>query len=105
VTYFFAVTAYDTNRLESPFSGEISYTVPGPPNLATLKIRPGVARGQVQVNGTGPIGYKYFLQSSSDLKNWSVLATVIMGTTGSFVFLDTPKPTQANFYRLRQISP
>src|SRR5215471_19465714 len=54
VTYFFAVTAYDTNRLESPFSGEISYTVPGPPNLATLKIRPGV-RGQIQLNGTGPI--------------------------------------------------
>jgi hypothetical protein len=30
VTYFFAVTAYDTNGLESDFSSEISYTVPLP---------------------------------------------------------------------------
>src|SRR5215471_9428230 len=40
-TYFFAVTAYDTNRLESPFSGEISYTVPIVSNLARLKVGPG----------------------------------------------------------------
>ena len=30
-TYFFAVTAYDTNGLESDFSTEISYTIPEPP--------------------------------------------------------------------------
>jgi hypothetical protein len=103
-TYFFAVTAYDTNRLESPFSGEISYTAPLVSNLATLKLRPAPT-GQIQLNGTGPIGYMYSLMSSSDLKNWSTLATVIMDATGSFMFLDTPKPGNANFYRLRQISP
>jgi hypothetical protein len=32
VTYFFAVTAYDTNGLESDYSAEISYTVPPPTN-------------------------------------------------------------------------
>jgi hypothetical protein len=32
VTYFFAVTAYDTNGLESDYSAEISYTVPLPTN-------------------------------------------------------------------------
>jgi hypothetical protein len=32
VTYFFAVTAYDTNGLESDYSAEISYTVPVPTN-------------------------------------------------------------------------
>jgi hypothetical protein len=31
-TYFFAVTAYDTNGLESDFSNEISYSVPAPSN-------------------------------------------------------------------------
>ena len=31
-TYFFAVTAYDTNGLESDFSSEIRYTVPLPSN-------------------------------------------------------------------------
>jgi hypothetical protein len=37
VTYFFAVTAYDTNGLESAFSSEISYTVPtsSGPNLTS----------------------------------------------------------------------
>ena len=32
VTYFFAVTAYDTNGLESDYSSEVSYTVPLPTN-------------------------------------------------------------------------
>lgn len=32
VTYFFAVTAYNTNGLEGDFSDEISYTVPWSPN-------------------------------------------------------------------------
>ncbi len=39
VTYFFAVTAYDTNRVESDFSNEISYTVPGsnsPPAISII---------------------------------------------------------------------
>ncbi len=31
-TYFFAVTAYDTNGLESDYSSEVSYTVPLPSN-------------------------------------------------------------------------
>jgi len=103
-TYFFAVTAYDTNRLESPFSGEISYTVPGHSNLATLKISLG-PRGQIQVNGTGPVGYTYFLLGSSDLRNWTTLTTVVMDVTGSFAFLDTPRAGKANFYRLLQLSP
>jgi sulfur relay (sulfurtransferase) complex TusBCD TusD component (DsrE family) len=32
-TYFFAVTAYNTNAVESDYSSEISYTVPVPTNL------------------------------------------------------------------------
>jgi hypothetical protein len=39
VTYYFAVTAYDTNGQESDFSDEISYTVPWPTNgLPTLAL-------------------------------------------------------------------
>jgi fibronectin type 3 domain-containing protein len=34
VTYFFAVTAVDTNGLESDYSSEVSYTVPLPTNNA-----------------------------------------------------------------------
>jgi hypothetical protein len=103
--YFFAVTAYDTNRLESPFSGEINYTVPLLSNLAKLKISPG-PRGQVQITGTAPVGYTYSVQSSRDLKNWSIVGTVLADASGSLLFLDTLSPgVKANFYRLRQISP
>src|SRR5262245_19942503 len=37
-TYYFALTAYNTGRLESPFSSEIVYTVPATPvnQLPTL---------------------------------------------------------------------
>src|SRR5215831_2173352 len=80
MTYFFAVTAYDTNGLESPFSGEISYTVPVVSNLAKLKIGPG-PRGQIQVTGAAPVGYTYSVLSSKDLKNWSIVGTVLADAT------------------------
>lgn len=35
-TYYFAVTAYDTNALESDYSGEVIYTVPLPTNNAPI---------------------------------------------------------------------
>jgi subtilisin-like proprotein convertase family protein len=35
-TYFFAVTAYDTNALESVYSSEVSYSVPLPTNNAPI---------------------------------------------------------------------
>src|ERR1019366_3300295 len=50
VSYFYAVTAYDTNGAESAFSGEISYTVPlptNPPPTVTLS-----AQGQSSVTLT-----------------------------------------------------
>ena len=104
-TYFFAVTAYDTNRLESPFSGEINYTIPALSSLAKLKISPG-PRGQIQITGTAPVGHTYSVLSSKDLKNWNIVGTVLTDVTGSFLFLDTLKPgTKANFYRVRQIAP
>ena len=104
-TYFFAVTAYDTNQLESPFSGEISYMVPAPPNLARLQIR-AVPGNKIQLSGNGPVGYTYALLTSTDLKNWTNLATVVMDATGSFVFFDTRHAgIKENFYRLRQILP
>jgi hypothetical protein len=104
-TYFFAVTAYDTNNLESPFSGEINYTIPLVSNLAQLKISPG-PRGQIQITGTAPVGYTYSVLSSKDLKNWTIVGTVVADIGGSFLFLDTLSPVGTrNFYRVRQIAP
>jgi sulfur relay (sulfurtransferase) complex TusBCD TusD component (DsrE family) len=55
VTYFFAVTAYDTNGQESDFSDEISYTVPwptdSPPTLAlTLPANGAVYTAPATIN-------------------------------------------------------
>lgn len=104
-TYFFAVTAYDTNGLESPFSGEISYLVPVLSNQARLKLsRP--ANGQVLLSGTAPVGYTYSIQSSTDLKKWTAAATVVAGADGSFSFLDTFRlGSSEKFYRALQIAP
>ena len=46
-TYFFAVTAYDTNGLESDFSSEISYTVPLPTNTPPTITLASPANGTV----------------------------------------------------------
>jgi hypothetical protein len=104
MTYYFAVTAYDTNNLESPFSGEINYTIPGVVNLAKLRISRGPT-GQVQITGSAPVGYSYSVLSSKDLKNWNIVGTVVADTSGSFLFLDTIRAGTGYFYRVRQISP
>ena len=46
-TYFFAVTAYDTNGLESDYSSEVSYTVPLPTNTAPTIVLTSPANGAV----------------------------------------------------------
>lgn len=101
-TYYFAVTAYDVVGLESPFSSEISYTVPG---LAKLGLTV-LGLGQMQLSGQGPAGYGYAIESSTDLQNWAGIGSVIMSVNGTFQFLySTAATNMLNFYRLRQTSP
>ena len=50
-TYFFAVTAYDTNNLESDLSNEISYTVPQATNLPPAISLTSPANGAVYAAG------------------------------------------------------
>lgn len=47
VTYFFAVTAYDTNGLESDYSAEVGYTVPLPTNSPPVIVLTSPANGTV----------------------------------------------------------
>src|SRR5437016_1774952 len=51
-TYFFAVTAYDSNALESDYSNEMSYTVPVTPGNAAPTIN---AVANVTINEDGPL--------------------------------------------------
>jgi hypothetical protein len=104
VTYYFVVTAYTSDGLESPFSSEISYVITAP-SVPTLQLsamtgQPGV------LSGAAPQGYQYQVLATADLQNWSVIGTITVGSSSSFQFVDPAPPTApARFYRLRQTAP
>ncbi len=109
-TYFFAVTAYDGAGVESPFSGEISYTVPASAPLpsrlrARLSIVPS-ASSPVLLTGSGTAGYIYDVYATKDFSAWFIIGSVIVDSSGSFQFTDENSLTiPARFYRLIQATP
>src|SRR5579859_3500926 len=105
-TYYFAVTDYDTNQLESAFSGEISYTVPLLTGLTKLALTLTPLLHQAVLSGTGPVGYAYNVQTSSDLLNWTTVGAVTNSVLGTFQFIDLARPANTrSYYRLKQSSP
>lgn len=94
-TYYFAATSYDILGLESDFSNEASYTVPGiiPVSPVTLQIRVAPTR-QVIVTVTGQVGRTYSIQASADFVNWNVIGTALVPAGGS---LDITDPNAASF--------
>lgn len=126
-TYFFAVTAYDTNGIESDFSIEITYTAPLPTNnppaftvastAPKLKISalPGVAiilggivqppRTSIVLGATGQPGQTYDVVCSEDLKTWTSIGTLTLDASGSGTFTDpagTSRPRR--LYRLQAMT-
>ncbi len=100
VTYFFAVTAYDTNGLESGFSNESSF-VPGVP---TVQIRTTPTR-QFALTMSGLIGRNYDVQATQDFKTWTVVGTVTMGSGGSANFTDTNAASFSRRFYRTQVKP
>jgi hypothetical protein len=98
VTYYFAVTAYDTNGVESVFSNEISF-VPGLPGIGI-----GVtATGEVVLTVKGLIGHSYDVEATDDFTVWTVIGTVTLGADGSLDFTDTNAASfPKRFYRTQQ---
>jgi len=97
VTYFFVVTAIDTNGVESAYSGEISF-VPG--QLAVgLSAAPN---HQFVLAVYGLVSHGYEIQATSDLKTWSVIGNALTDATGATTFTDTDAALFAErFYRTR----
>jgi hypothetical protein len=89
-TYYFAATAYNTLGLESDYSNEADYTVPGTTGgaLAELHISAAPA-GQFILTVTGPVGNTYEIQATQDFKTWTVIGTVTVPALGSLTFTDT----------------
>ena len=105
-TYFFAATSYNTLGIESDWSTEVSYTVPGtiPGALAELQIRTAPT-GQVILTLTGQAGRTYNIEASADLSAWSVIGTVAVPAGGSLDLSDTNAASfPKRFYRAQSIS-
>jgi hypothetical protein len=106
-TYFFAATSYDSSQTnESIFSNEITYTVPAsnpPPSGARLQLVVTPARQSVII-GAGLGGATYEIQSSPDLRMWTVIGTSIADVNGAFRFTNGTASAASRSFRVRQIS-
>jgi hypothetical protein len=104
-TWYFAVTAYNVVGLESPFSGELSYTLPPASLLATLKLRMATNPKRAILSGTAPAGYVYDVLAATDLKTWNKIGSVTTTGSGTLGFTNASTTNKTYFYRLRQTSP
>lgn len=103
VPYFLTVSGYNSSGLESQLSNEISYTVPG--GRATLQIRVAPNKHAI-LTMTGLIGRTYEIQATSDLKTWTVLGTVTVGSTGLANYTNTNAGSfSKRYYRTRDTQP
>ena len=106
-TYYFALTAYNAQRLESQPTGEIAYTVPAAapipvPVAEPLRILPGAGpssppRLQFRV----PPAHAYNVQASADMRSWKTIHRSVSLTTNWLEYADPQAATLAKrFYRL-----
>ncbi len=99
MTYYFAAAAVDAAGNLSPLSNEASITTT---NLAASLSAPVNAGGQFSFTVSGVAGSKYVVQASTNLTNWSSLATNI----APFVFVDPNAASyRQRFYRSFYLSP
>ena len=107
VTYYFAVTVYDTSGVESKLSAEVSYTVPVPTQPAPQPVLSMIMTHESQVLLIGSIvsGHTYSLAASDDSVTWNPIWTVVPDRYGTFQFVD-PEPAlrPRRFYRLQDLA-
>jgi hypothetical protein len=102
-TYYFTVVAYNSIGLESIFSNEIIYTVPG--GLAKLQIAIAANKRAI-LTVTGKAAHTYEIQTTADLKTWTILGTVTTGASGSANYTNTNAGSfPKRFYRTRDTAP
>ena len=93
--YAVVVTAV-TNRPIDPASFGATLTVVGPPLLS----HPLITNGNFQMRLQGNPNQTYWIEISSDLTNWTKLATLVY-TNGSQPFTDPAATNSQRFYRAR----
>jgi hypothetical protein len=128
VTYYFAISAYDSEGLESDFSAEVEYTVPDPASVTVVPVEavnlpegvtiPGEA-GEIGLFPTDDFlstgvlsgfvtsfaGGAVSIDTSTDLSQWVTLGTVL-NSTGALRFSDDfNQPAEHRYYRARWVEP
>jgi len=102
-TYYLAVTAYAAEGLESPFSDEVSYTVPGnETNTLFVPFTMSVSRDpfSVAISFAANAGQECYVQTSLDLKSWQT-ACAIVAVDGINEWLDVGAAEHNQcFYRI-----
>ena len=101
-TYYFVVTCYDPNGIESSPSTEISYTAP---SLIHLTM-PGALGDGAVVSFFATAGHAYEIQTSNDLQTWNtVLVSAIQTNNNWFQYEDTTPINMRTqqFYRYIQL--
>jgi hypothetical protein len=97
-TYYFAVTARNSDGLESLPSEEISYQAPG---LTLLMSPPAVPGDPMRLRFEAVPGQPYELLASDDLTNWATVYYTTPSASGWVEFADTESPwLPKRFYRL-----
>ena len=96
-SYFWTAQAVDTGFAGSPFAAEGTFTA-----LADRPITESIffeGPGRVRVTWRGTPAATYQVVTSTNLSDWSLLATPIAGTNGLFDIVEETGPDAARFYR------
>ncbi|HWQ90110.1 MAG TPA: fibronectin type III domain-containing protein [Clostridia bacterium] len=101
--YYFAATAVTSSGLESPFSEEVAYTVPGAKS-PKLRVKLNQQK-QVAVEGSAAAGETYQLQVTQDFVNWTTVTTVTADASGAVQYVDPAATAPSRFYRLWKVTP
>jgi len=101
--YYFAVTAYDSNGMESAFSDEITYTVPvDGTNACLVPLRMTLTPSSpVAITFAGESARSYFVQASVDLVSWQTVVATMPSSNGTNQWLDVEAANfPKRFYRV-----
>jgi hypothetical protein len=96
-TYYFAVTAYNAAGMESPFSPEVTFIIPG-----ILRLTPGTKSGSFNITFPVAPAHWYEVQASADLVSWmNIWQTATMTSNVWIQYTDPQANLFSNrFYRL-----
>jgi hypothetical protein len=101
VTYYFAVTAYDADRLESPFSDEVWFTprVDGM-NAAQLPFTLSIEMNAPVLRFSARAGQHCWIVGSPDLQRWEQVYDVNVADDRIIEFTETNAQQPQHFYRV-----